>query len=125
MCIRDRLGIDVVATKLLTFAVGAFIAGIAGALYGHYMNFVRPENFDVLLSIYVVLYVVLGGVNNMWGPVLGALIMTLLPEYFRILAEWRPSIFGLSILLILLVRPNGILRFRLPTLKDKGSFPHE
>jgi branched-chain amino acid transport system permease protein len=123
--VAASLGIDVVATKLLTFAVGAFIAGIAGALYGHYMNFVRPENFDVLLSIYVVLYVVLGGVNNMWGPVLGALIMTLLPEYFRILAEWRPSIFGLSILLILLVRPNGILRFRLPTLKDKGSFPHE
>lgn len=123
--VASSLGIDVVATKLLTFAVGAFIAGIAGALYGHYMNFVRPENFDVLLSIYVVLYVVLGGVNNMWGPVLGALIMTLLPEYFRVLAEWRPSIFGLSILLILLVRPQGILRFRLSTIKDKGSFLHE
>jgi branched-chain amino acid transport system permease protein len=122
--VAASLGINVVLTKLFTFAVGAFLAGIAGALYGHYMGFVRPENFDVLLSIYVVLYVVLGGVNNMWGPVVGALIMTLLPEYFRFFAEWRPTIFGLSILLILLIRPQGILRFRTPTLSIKESVPY-
>ena len=122
--VAASLGINVVATKLTTFVVGAFIAGIAGALYGHYMNFVRPENFDVLLSIYVVLYVVLGGVNNMWGPLLGALIMTLLPEYIRVLAEWRPSVFGLSILLILLVRPQGILRFRMSTQSVKEPVGH-
>jgi branched-chain amino acid transport system permease protein len=60
----------------------------------------------------------------MWGPVVGALIMTLLPEYFRFFAEWRPTIFGLSILLILLIRPQGILRFRTPTLSIKESVPY-
>ncbi|HCP76373.1 MAG TPA: branched-chain amino acid ABC transporter permease, partial [Pusillimonas sp.] len=65
----------------------------------HYLTFVRPENFDVLLAIYVVLYVVLGGVNNMIGPFVGAVVMTLLPEYFRVLADWRPTVFGLAVLL--------------------------
>jgi branched-chain amino acid transport system permease protein len=69
----------------------------------------------------VVLYVVLGGVNNMWGPLLGAFVMTLFPEYFRVLAEWRPSVFGLSILLILLFRPQGILQFRMGTVPKKGA----
>ena len=119
--VAASMGINVVVVKLLTIAMGGFIAGVAGSLYGHYMNFVRPENFDVLLSIYVVLYVVLGGVNNMWGPLLGAFVMTLLPEYFRVLAEWRPSVFGLSILLILLFRPQGILQFRMGTVQKKGS----
>jgi len=81
------------------------------------MNFVRPDNFDILVSIYVVLYVILGGVNNMFGPVLGAAIMTLLPEYFRVLAEWRPTIFGLVIVIMLLFRPEGLLSFRVITAR--------
>ena len=60
----------------------------------------------------MVLYVVLGGVNNMWGALLGATVMTLLPEYFRVLAQWRPSVFGLAILLMLLFKPQGLLSFR-------------
>ena len=115
--VAASLGIDVTAIRLIGFAAGAAIAAVAGSLYGHYMNFVRPENFDVLLSIYVVLYVVLGGGNNLFGPLLGALVMTLLPEYFRVLAEWRPTVFGLAILLLLLVRPSGLLAMRLPTTR--------
>jgi branched-chain amino acid transport system permease protein len=78
---------------------------------------VRPENFDIAVSIFVVLYVILGGVNNMLGPVVGAAVMTLLPEYIRGLAEWRPTVFGLAIIVILLFRPLGLLPFRLPTLR--------
>lgn len=110
-------GINVTAVRLVSFAAGAGVAAVGGALYGHYMSFVRPESFDVLLSIYVVLYVVLGGVNNMWGPVLGAVVMTLLPEYFRVLAEWRPTVFGLAVLVMLLFRPDGLLSFRFRTAR--------
>lgn len=110
--VAASLGINVPLVRLIGFASGAFIAAVAGSLYGHYMSFVRPENFDILLSVYVVLYVVLGGVNNMWGAMLGATVMTLLPEYFRVLAEWRPTVFGLAILLMLLFRPQGLLSFR-------------
>ena len=92
--VAASLGINVTAVRLIGFSAGAAIAAVAGSLYGHYMNFVRPESFDVLLSVYVVLYVVLGGVNNLWGPLLGASVMTLLPEYFRVLADWRPTVFG-------------------------------
>ncbi len=110
--VAASLGINVPVVRLIGFASGAFIAAIAGSLFGHYMSFVRPESFDILLSVYVVLYVVLGGVNNMWGALLGATVMTLLPEYFRVLAEWRPTVFGLAILLMLLFRPQGLLSFR-------------
>lgn len=115
--VAASLGANVTMIRLASFSAGAFVAAIAGALYGHYMSFVRPESFDVLLSIYVVLYVVLGGVSNMFGPVIGAVAMTLLPEYFRVLADWRPSVFGLAILLMLLVRPMGLLSFRIPTAR--------
>ena len=118
--VAASMGINVTAVRLVGFAVGAAIAAVAGSLYGHYMNFVRPESFDVLLSIYVVLYVVLGGANNMWGPLLGATVMTLLPEYFRVLADWRPTMFGAAILLLLLFRPDGLLSFRTVTARLQG-----
>jgi branched-chain amino acid transport system permease protein len=115
--VAESLGINAAWVKLAAFSIGAAIAAIGGALYGHFMNFVRPDNFDILVSIYVVLYVILGGVNNMFGPVLGAAIMTLLPEYFRVLAEWRPTIFGLVIVIMLLFRPEGLLSFRVITAR--------
>lgn len=117
--VAASLGINVALVRMVGFAGGAFIAAVAGSLYGHYMSFVRPESFDILLSVYVVLYVVLGGVNNMWGALLGATVMTLLPEYFRVLAEWRPTVFGLAILLMLLFRPQGLLFFRAPSTRRK------
>jgi branched-chain amino acid transport system permease protein len=60
---------------------------------------------------------VLGGANNLWGPLLGAAVMTLLPEYFRVLADWRPTVFGLAILILLLFRPQGLLAFRTLTAR--------
>ncbi len=115
--VAASLGINITLIKLVSLASGAAVAAVAGSLYGHYMSFVRPESFDVLLSIYVVLYVVLGGGNNMFGPVIGAVVMTLLPEYFRVLADWRPTVFGAAILAILLIRPPGLLSFRLRTAR--------
>ena len=113
------LGINVVHVKLTCFGIGAFLAAIAGSLYGHYMVFLRPDQFGVLLSVYIVLYVVLGGTNNLWGPPLGATIMTLLPEFIRGLAEWRPAVFGLVIIVLLLARPDGLLAFRIPSVRGR------
>ncbi len=122
--VAESLGINAAWVKVAAFAVGAAIAAVGGALYGHFMSFVRPDNFDILVSIYVVLYVILGGVNNMFGPVLGAAVMTLLPEYFRVLAEWRPTIFGLVIVVMLLFRPDGLLSFRVITARlGRGGRP--
>lgn len=115
--VAGSMGIDVVHVKLVCFGAGGFLAAVAGSLYAHYMLHVTPDEFGILVSVYVVLYVVLGGANNMWGPPLGATIMTLVPEMIRGIAEWRPTVFGLMIIILLLLRPDGLLAFRIATLR--------
>ncbi len=117
--VAAALGINTVYLKVVCFALGAALAALAGGLYSHYMSFIRPENFGVLVSVYVVLYVVFGGVNNLWGALLGAVVLTLLPELIRGLASWRPLVFGLLIVILLLVRPEGLLPWRSATLKSR------
>jgi branched-chain amino acid transport system permease protein len=115
--VARSLGIDVVFLKVACFAAGAALAAVAGGLFAHYMAFIRPENFGVLVSVYVVLYVVFGGVNNPWGAPLGAAVLTLLPEMIRGLAAWRPLAFGVLIVLLLLIRPEGLLPWRRVSLR--------
>jgi branched-chain amino acid transport system permease protein len=110
--VAASLGINVVFVKVVAFAISAMVAGIAGALYAHYLGFIRPDTFDVELALFVVLYVILGGTNNMWGPLVGATIMTLLPEYIVLFKEWRPTVFAALIIIMLLIRPEGLLTFR-------------
>lgn len=112
-------GINPQAVKIVSFGASAFIAAIAGAFYAHYMNFVRPANFDILVSIFPVLYVILGGVRNMWGALLGAVTMTLLPEFLRPIADWRNTVFCLLIVVMLIFRPEGLLLFRTASVRSK------
>ncbi|HEY8578681.1 MAG TPA: branched-chain amino acid ABC transporter permease, partial [Beijerinckiaceae bacterium] len=120
--VAASLGVNVTFVKAATFGLGAALAAVAGALYGHYLIFIRPEHFNIIVSLFMVLYVILGGVNNLWGAALGAALMTLLPEFIRVLAEWRPTVFGVIIVLLLLVRPQGLLAFRSLTAKAAGAF---
>lgn len=115
--VAASLGINTVLVKVSAFAASAAIAGYAGALYGHYFVFVRPDTFNVTTSIFAVLYVILGGVNNPWGALVGAVIMTLVPEYVVAFKEWRPTVFALVIVVLLLVRHEGLLTFRTPTAR--------
>ena len=112
--VAASLGINVVFVRQAMFAVGAALAGYAGGLYGHYLVFVRPENFDIFVSVYAAFYVMLGGVNNLLAPALGAIVLTLLPDYFSVLQEWRPTFFGVAIISVLVLFPSGIFprRFR-------------
>jgi branched-chain amino acid transport system permease protein len=115
--VARSLGVNTVYVKVMTFGIGAALAAAAGALYGHHMIFITPDHFSILVSVFIVLYVILGGVNNFWGPAVGAVLMTLVPEFIRVLASWRPTVFGLLIIGLLLVRPEGILSFRTPTAR--------
>jgi len=115
--VARALGIDAVYLKVVCFGAGAALAALAGGLFSHYMAFVRPEHFGVLVSVYVVLYVVFGGVNNLWGALAGAVLLTLLPELIRGLAAWRPLVFGALIVILLLVRPEGLLPWRRTTIR--------
>ena len=115
------LGINVLHVKLACFGAGGFLAAVAGSLYAHYMMHINPDTFGILVSVFIVLYVVLGGANNLWGPPLGAAIMTLLPELVRGIAQWRPTVFVLVIIVLLLFRPDGLLAFRIATIRARGA----
>lgn len=115
------LGINPVFVKLVCFGIGAFLAAVAGSFYAHYLIHVAPDQFGIALSVFIVLYAVLGGTNNMWGPPIGAAVMTLIPEFVRGLEAWRPTAFGLIVLGLLLIRPDGLLAFRTVTTRKDAA----
>lgn len=106
----EAMGINLTRTKLMSFSLGAFIAGIAGGFYAHYALFIDANQFDFSRSAITFLYVVLGGIANPLGPVVGAAIVTLLPELLRVVQDWRMTVFGTLLILISIWRPDGILR---------------
>ena len=88
----EVMGIDVVRIKLFAFGIGAGIAGIAGALYAHQATYVDSTTFNVMLSVEILTFVVVGGASTYWGPLAGATVLTLLPEFLRTLRDWLESV---------------------------------
>ena len=119
--VSDLMGLNVRALQAAAFVLGAGIAGVGGGLYGHHFSFVEAQHFSVSLSIFTVLYVLLGGVQTVWGPLVGAVFFTLLPELLRASAGWRFVIFALFIIGFMALRPQGLITsdlarfFRNPT----------
>ena len=107
--VSELIGINIVFLKVAAFGVGAFIAGVAGGLYAHYYLYIEPEFFNVWESIFIALYVIMGGMLTYWGPVLGASIFTLLPEFLRFLEDWRGAFFGVVIIGLMIARPSGLV----------------
>lgn len=107
--VTDLFGVNVRLAQLVAFVLGAAIAGIAGGIYAHYYSYITPQYFNVLLSIFVVLYVILGGTGSVFGPLLGAAVFTILPELLRASSEWRYALFALFIIALMIVRPQGLL----------------
>lgn len=102
-------GIDPVRAKLMAFALAASIAAIGGGLYANYISFITSSNFSFHLTMFAVLYVGAGGLGTLFGPVFGAVLLTLLPEFIRPLQEYRMIFFGLLVAAIMLVRPRGLI----------------
>ncbi|MBT0957223.1 branched-chain amino acid ABC transporter permease [Alphaproteobacteria bacterium KMM 3653] len=115
-------GVSVRGVRVAAFTIGAAIAGLGGALYGHHYAYVDVIYFTTLVSIYTLLYVLIGGVQTPWGPIVGAAVFSLLPELFRGATEWRYVFFAAVIILIMAVRPEGIItRALLLRLKRRGT----
>lgn len=102
-------GIDPVRAKLIAFAAAASIAAIGGGLYANYISFITSNDFSFHLTMFAVLYVGAGGIGTLFGPVFGAVLLTLLPEFIRPLQEFRMIFFGLLVAAIVLVRPRGLI----------------
>ena len=105
----EIMGVPTFRYKLLAFAIGAFVGGLAGALFATRQSFVNPQSFQLLLSMLFVAAVVVGGQGNRWGVIIGACLVVYLPERFREFADFRVLFFGLALMLLAIYRPQGIL----------------
>jgi branched-chain amino acid transport system permease protein len=103
------MGVNTVYYKVYAFTLGAFLAAYAGALYAHFVTFISPHDFEVDRSIEILLFVVLGGGQTFIGPVIGAALLTLVPEFLRFLAEYRLLVYGLMFVVIMLLRHEGLI----------------
>jgi branched-chain amino acid transport system permease protein len=97
------------AMQVSAFAIGAGLAGLAGGLYAHHFSFVEAQYFSPLLSIYVLLFVLIGGTQTAWGPLVGAAFFTLVPEVLRVGGSWRYVVFGVLIVAMMIFRPEGMV----------------
>jgi branched-chain amino acid transport system permease protein len=107
--VADLMGIDVRAFQIAAFVLGSMIAAVGGGLYAHHFSFIEAQYFNISLSITIVLYVLLGGTQTVLGPLLGAAVFTLLPELLRASAQWRYIAFAAALIVIMAVRPEGII----------------
>ena len=103
------MGINTTVTKLLAFASGAFFGGIAGNIFVHFQTGASPEDFSFIASITVLAMVVLGGMGNVGGVVLGSILLIALPEKLRFVSDYRFLIFGAVLMLMMRYRPEGLL----------------
>lgn len=112
----EALGKNVTKYKILVFVIGASIAAVAGGLYAWYITFIDPTSFTVQESIFILSIVIIGGTGNLWGSVLGAVVLITIPEILRFLgmpnaiaANVRQILYGGLLVLFMLYRPQGLL----------------
>jgi branched-chain amino acid transport system permease protein len=103
------MGVDVVRFKVLAFILGSAIAGLAGGFYAHFLTFIMPQNFGFGQSIVILSMVVFGGIGSRWGPIVGAIILGILPEVSRPIMEYRILIYGVLLLGMMRFQPGGLL----------------
>src|SRR3546814_6259625 len=106
----QALGLNRTNIKLAAFVFSASFGGLAGSFFATYQGFISPESFSFIESAIVLSIVVLGGMGSQLGIVIAALLLIGLPEFFRGLEEYRMLAFGLSMVLIMVWRPSGLLR---------------
>lgn len=101
-------GINLTRLKVLAFSTGAFFGGIGGATFAHMIGFVHPDNFILLTSITILAMVLIGGMGNVWGVAIGAVLLILIPERLRDFENLRMLLFGASMALVMIYRPQGL-----------------
>lgn len=106
-------GINVAWYKVLAFAVDAFLAAFAGTIYAFYVSYISPDNFTFLVSVTIMTMVIVGGMDNIFGVIVGAFLLTILPEKLRAFADYRLLFFGVVIIGFLMIRPQGLFPQRM------------
>ncbi|WP_285765493.1 branched-chain amino acid ABC transporter permease [Peribacillus sp. SI8-4] len=122
----DSMGINTTYYKVVAFAIGAFFAGIAGALYAHNFYIIQPSNFGFLKSFDILILVVLGGLGSLSGAVLAAVLLTVVTTFLQDYPETRMIIYSLVLIVMMLYRPQGLMGTKEITsmFKRKGGSSH-
>lgn len=107
----EAMGVDVVRFKVLAFILGSAIAGLAGGFYAHFLTFIMPQNFGFGQSIVILSMVVFGGIGTRWGPLVGAIILGVLPEISRPIMEYRTFVYGILLMAMMRFQPGGLLGY--------------
>jgi branched-chain amino acid transport system permease protein len=109
----SAMGVNTTKFKITAFVVGAFFAGIAGGLFGHFKQSINPAGFDFIKSIEIVVIVILGGMGNTLGVILSAILLTVLLEKLRDFGDYRMMLYSFLIIVIMLARPQGLFAWPL------------
>ena len=105
----EAMGINLTYFKVLSFAQGAVLAGFAGALFAHVMGYISPSDFAYHRAVEILIFTVFGGSEVILGSIFGAIFLTWLPEILRFISEYRYIIYGILLIIIMAVRPQGII----------------
>ena len=105
----SAMGVNLSFLKIQIFVLSAVYASIAGSLYAHFVSFIAPNNFGLMVSIMFLMMGVIGGIQNIWGALFGATLLTFLPEYLRVFQQYDILVYGAILLAILLFMPQGFL----------------
>ncbi|MBV9860211.1 MAG: branched-chain amino acid ABC transporter permease [Alphaproteobacteria bacterium] len=117
----SAMGVSLLRARVITFALGSALIGIGGAMQAHYVLVISPSDLGFFVSLNFIIFLLFGGLQTVWGPVLGATVLTALPEMLRFTSQYRLIVYGLIIVLVVLVRPEGVLTRR-PTGQARRLF---
>ena len=105
----EAIGVDAFRYKQVSFAVNAVLAGLSGALLAHYVGFIQPSMFGLVKSTEMIVIVIFGGMQSLTGAVIATFLLTALPEVLRAAMAWRLVLYGVLVVFIMIVRPEGIM----------------
>jgi branched-chain amino acid transport system permease protein len=104
----NAMGVNTASYKVQIFVFSAVVASLAGSYYAHFVTFVSPITFDANTSILLVTMVIVGGMSSVWGAILGAALLSILPEYLRTFGDYDILVYGAIILIIMMFAPEGL-----------------
>ena len=131
MAVRDNkiaaesIGLSVTRCKLLTFVISAVFAGMAGTLYAMNFSTVTAAKFDFNTSILILVFVVLGGLGNIWGSIIAAALLTVLPELLRSMNDYRMLIYAVLLIAMMLFNNSGLKKRLIESRKARKAAPKE
>jgi branched-chain amino acid transport system permease protein len=105
----SAMSVDIVRFKVMAFILGSALAGLAGGFYAHFLSFIMPQNFGFGESILILCMVVFGGIGTRWGPLIGAVVLGILPEISRPIMDYRTLVYGLLLVAMMRFQPSGLL----------------